>query len=270
MSLKVTILGCGSSAGVPRLVTGWGVCDPDNPRNRRRRCSILVAKSDSYDSVRVLVDTSPDLREQLLDHSVDRLDAVLLTHDHADHIHGVDDLRPIAMARQSLLPTFMDERTAAVMRTRFGYLFETPLGSNYPPILDEHRMVAGRHQIVAAGAGGLKLSALPFDLHHGTTDALGFRFGDLAYTPDVNLIPDVSVPFLRNLDVWIIDALRPRPHPSHFSLSDALGWIERMKPRKAILTNLHTDMDYETLRRTLPPHVVPAYDGMVIESDTAN
>lgn len=267
MSLKVTVLGCGSSAGVPRLVTGWGSCDPENPRNRRRRCSILVEKTDAYNSIRVLVDTSPDLREQLLDQSVDQLDAILLTHDHADHIHGVDDLRPIAMAMQRLLPTYMDERTAAVMRTRFGYLFETPAGSNYPPILAEHRLVAGKTQTVTKGAVG-SLSAIPFDLRHGTTDALGFRFDDLAYTPDVNVIPDASVPFLENLDVWIIDALRPRPHPSHFSLEDALGWIERMKPRRAILTNLHTDMDYETLCRTLPPHVVPAYDGMVIESGT--
>ncbi|GGE45708.1 phosphoribosyl 1,2-cyclic phosphodiesterase [Agaricicola taiwanensis] len=264
MSLQVTILGCGSSAGVPRIGTGWGACDPGNPKNRRRRCSILVERTTASGVTRILVDTSPDLREQLLDRDVDWLDAVLITHDHADHIHGVDDLRPVALHMHGLVPTWTDDRTAAVMKARFGYLFETPAGSNYPPILAEQHLVAGEATEISGRGGGIPIT--PFDLHHGTTDALGFRFGDLAYTPDVNAIPDASLPFLENLDVWIIDALRPRPHPSHFSLKEALDWIERMKPRRAVLTNLHSDLDYEMLRQSLPSHIVPAYDGLVIET----
>jgi phosphoribosyl 1,2-cyclic phosphate phosphodiesterase len=212
----------------------------------------------------MLVDTSPDLREQLLARDVDHLDAVLITHDHADHIHGIDDLRPVAMAMRALVPTWMDQRTADVMHTRFGYLFETPDGSNYPPILADHRLTAAQ-AVTLHGAGGA-IDVTPFDLHHGTTDALGLRFGKVAYTPDVNAIPEASLPFLEGLDVWIIDALRPTRHPSHFSLGEALDWIERMKPRRAVLTNLHTDLDYEKLRRELPPHIVPAYDGMEIEA----
>jgi phosphoribosyl 1,2-cyclic phosphate phosphodiesterase len=262
MSLIITILGCGSSAGVPRIGTGWGACDPGNLRNRRRRCSILVEKTGAGGVTRVLVDASPDLREQLLDVGIDQLDAVLITHDHADHIHGIDDLRPVALNMRRLVPTYMDARTSSVVRARFGYIFETPPGSDYPPILEEHRLTAGT-SLPIEGAGGT-ISITPFDLHHGSTDALGFRFDGTAYTPDVNAIPDAAVPHLENLDLWIIDALRPRRHPSHFSLEEALAWLERMKPKDAVLTNMHNDLDYETLRRSLPKGIIPAYDGMTI------
>lgn len=264
MTRTITILGCGSSGGVPRVGQGWGACDPNNPKNQRRRCSVLIEQTaEDNASTRVLIDTSPDMRMQLLDADVDRLDAILLTHPHADHVNGIDDVRPLVIEAGQRLPIHMDAATSAVVTRGFGYIFETPPGSNYPPLLDEHRIHAG-HPVVLTGPGGV-IEALPFDLNHGEIDALGYRIGDMAYTPDVKAIPDVSVPFLRDLDLWVIDALRYRPHPSHFSLDEAMSWLERMKPRRAVLTNLHTDMDFETLRRRLPDGVEPAYDGMRLD-----
>lgn len=260
MSVEITILGCGSSGGVPRVGGGWGACDPDEPRNRRRRCSILIERTGAGGATTVLVDTSPDLRDQLLDAGVRHLDAVLYTHDHADHTHGIDDLRPLAIHMRRVIPVFMDEATSDLMRDRFSYCFTSPPGSDYPPIVREFRITLG-HTVTVEGAGGA-IAAVPIRLEHGRRDALGFRIGATAYTPDVSAIPADSVAALQNLDLWIIDALRPTPHPTHFSLSDALDWIERLKPRRAVLTNLHTDLDYATLRDTLPPNVVPAFDGM--------
>lgn len=262
MNPKVTILGCGSSGGVPRVGSGWGACDPLEPKNRRRRCAILVEQTGEGGTTTVLVDTGPDLREQLLAADVRRLDAVLITHEHADHTHGIDDIRPIVLHMRRLLPVYMDETTAREMHKKFGYCFTTPEGSSYPPIAREYRIVPG-HPIEVEGPGGA-LHAEAFLLNHGEIDALGFRFGAIAYTPDVKAIPDAALPFLEGLDVWLIDALRITPHPSHFSLSDALSWIDRLKPKRAILTNLHTDLDYATLCRDLPPGVEAAYDGMVI------
>lgn len=264
MTLTVTILGCGSSGGVPRVGQGWGACDPANPKNRRRRCSIFVERT-GHDGARtqVLVDTSPDLREQLLGLGVDRLDAILLTHSHADHTHGIDDVRPLVIKARHRIAIHMDDATAAHMRRTFGYVFETPTGSNYPPLLDAAHLEPGV-PVTLEGPGGA-LTAVPIHLHHGEIDSLGFRFGDLAYTPDLNAIPEASVPLLENLDVWVIDALRYTPHPSHFSLDEALAWIDRLAPRRAVLTNLHTDLDYAELSARLPAHVVPAYDGMRID-----
>ena len=265
MTLKITILGCGFSGGVPRPALGWGDCDPKNPKNRRRRTSLLVERRDGGGGdgggvTRILVDTSPDLREQLIDAEVDWLDGVLYTHDHADHIHGIDDLRALFLKRRRPVDVFLDERTSKVVRGRFGYCFASPPGSEYPPIVTEHRLVAGT-PVTIAGEGG-PIAALPVLQEHGDIASLGFRFGKLAYSCDLSGLPAESVAALADLDVWIVDALRYRPHPSHFSLDDALGWIERLKPRRAILTNLHTDLDYETLRGKLPVHVVPAFDGM--------
>ena len=214
-------------------------------------------------TTQVLVDTSPDLRAQLLDIGVERLDAILMTHAHADHTHGIDDVRPLVIKGRRRIAMHMDDATAARVRRTFGYIFETPPGSQYPPLLDEHRIVCGT-PIDVEGPGGL-LSAMPFLVHHGEIDAIGFRFGSTAYTPDLNGIPDTSLPHLADLDLWIVDALRPRPHPSHFSLAQTLSWIERVRPKRAILTNLHTDMDFETLARQLPSHVKPAFDGMVLQ-----
>lgn len=263
MGTDFTILGCGSSAGVPRVGQGWGACDPNDPRNRRRRCSLLVERREGESTpTRVLIDTSPDLREQLLDARVDRLDAVLFSHEHADHTHGIDDLRPLSIHNRHRLDVYVDAETSPVLMSRFGYCFETPPGSDYPPILNEHRFRHGE-PVVIDGPGG-RIEAIPFRQYHGTIIAYGFRIGDLAYSSDLHDLPPESLPFLEGLDMWIVDALRYHPHPSHFSVSDALGWIARLKPRRAILTNLHNDLDFATLARELPPNVEPAYDGMRI------
>ena len=263
MTLRLTILGCGSSGGVPRIAEGWGACDPANPKNRRRRCSVLVERFGSQGATTVLVDTSPDLREQLLDADVKRLDAVLLSHPHADHTHGIDDLRALCLFMRRPVDIYMNEQTSLRVTDAFSYIFQTPDGSSYPPIANERRLTAGKLCRVEGPSGAIE--AMPFDLDHGDISALGFRFGGLAYTPDVKRIPEASVPFLEGLDLWIIDALRDRPHPSHFSVDDALKWIEKMRPRRAILTNLHVDLDYERLRAKLPANVTPAYDGMRVE-----
>jgi phosphoribosyl 1,2-cyclic phosphate phosphodiesterase len=268
MTLKFTILGCGSSGGVPRPALGWGDCDPKNAKNRRRRTSLLVERRSGDGVTRVLVDTSPDLREQLLDAEVDWLDGVLYTHEHADHTHGIDDLRAFFLKRHRKVDVYLDAHTSVSMHAKFGYCFKSPPGSDYPPIVTEHRLTAGT-PVTVEGEGG-SVTALPVLQEHGDIPSLGFRFGNLAYSCDLSDIPPDSVAAFADLDVWIIDALRYKPHPSHFSLDDALRWIERMKPRRAILTNLHADLDYEVLRGKLPVHVVPAFDGMtfaVAEAD---
>lgn len=265
MTLRLTILGCGSSAGVPRVGVGWGACDPRNLKNRRRRCSVLLERAGSDGTATtVLVDTTPDLRDQLLGAEVRRLDAVLYTHEHADHIHGIDDLRPLALVQRHRIPVYADRMTSELLQMRFGYCFDTPAGSSYPPILKMHHLQIGITTSVV-GPGG-SIEALPFRMVHGDIDALGFRFGSIAYAPDVSQVPEESLRYLEGLDVLILDALRYTPHPTHFSLSEALDLIERVKPKRAILTNLHTDLDYERLRSKLPPHIEPAFDGLQIEA----
>jgi phosphoribosyl 1,2-cyclic phosphate phosphodiesterase len=265
MTLSITILGCGSSGGVPRPALGWGACDPKNPKNRRRRCSLLVERrSREGGCTRVLVDTSPDLREQLLDADVDWLDAVLITHEHADHTHGIDDLRALVMHRHRRIDIFLDEPTSNVIGRRFAYCFATPPGSTYPPILNEHRLSPGQ-AVTIEGEGG-PITALPFLQDHGDIVSLGFRFGGLAYSCDLVDLPAASVSALSGIDIWIVDALRYKPHPSHFSLEQTLDWIERIKPKHAILTNMHSDLDYAELKSKLPPYVEPAYDGMRIST----
>ncbi|MEA2989971.1 MAG: phosphoribosyl 1,2-cyclic phosphate phosphodiesterase [Alphaproteobacteria bacterium] len=263
MSIRFTILGCGSSGGVPRPALGWGACDPANPKNRRRRTSLLVERRNGAGVTRVLVDTPPDLREQLLDANVDNLQAVLYTHEHADHTHGIDDLRGIFIHRRKRVPVYLDERTSQIMNARFGYCFASPPGSEYPPIVRENRLAAG--EVLTIDGEGGPITALPLLQDHGDIKSFGFRFGALAYSCDLVSMPPQSAAALAGLDVWIVDALRYRPHPSHFSVDDTLAWIERLKPRRAILTNLHSDLDYEELRTRLPAHVEPAYDGFSIE-----
>jgi phosphoribosyl 1,2-cyclic phosphate phosphodiesterase len=260
MQRSFTILGCGSSGGVPRVGQGWGDCDPTNPRNRRRRCSLLIRQRSEAGCTTILVDTSPDLRDQLLDAEVTRLDAIVYTHDHADHTHGIDDIRPLVIHSRRRIDAFMDEATSTGLLSRFGYVFRTPEGSEYPPILVERRIESATTFEIAGDGGSVQLT--PFRLVHGTIDALGLRVGDIAYTPDVSAIPPEALPHLAGLDLWIIDALRIRPHPSHFHLDEALAWIERMRPKRAILTNLHNDLDYDALAARLPPHIQPAFDGM--------
>jgi phosphoribosyl 1,2-cyclic phosphate phosphodiesterase len=263
MTLSFTILGCGSSGGVPRVGLGWGACNPRNPKNRRRRCSLLIERVNAHGRTTVLIDTSPDLREQLLDAGVTSLDGVLFSHEHADHTHGVDDLRPLAIAQRRRIDVYLDEPTSRAMHARFGYCFMTPPGSGYPPILDEHRLVPGE-PVTLTGKGG-PVAVLPFLQDHGDIPSLGFRIGPVAYSSDLVDLPAESIAALAGLDLWIVDALRDAPHPSHFSVGDALAWIERIKPNRAVLTNLHSDLDYEALRARLPPGVEPAYDGMTIQ-----
>ncbi len=263
MTLRFTILGCGSSGGVPRPALGWGVCDPNNPKNRRRRTSFLAERRGPDGVTRVLIDTSPDLREQLLDADVDWVDAVLFTHEHADHTHGIDDLRGLFINRRKRVPVWLDERVSKLLNARFSYCFTREPGSEYPPMVRENRMEAYQ-PVVVEGQGG-SISALPILQDHGDITSLGFRFGPLAYSCDLKSLPADSVTALAGVSVWIIDALRDTPHPSHLSVSEALEWIARLKPARAILTNLHTDLDYEELRGRLPANVEPAYDGLTIE-----
>jgi phosphoribosyl 1,2-cyclic phosphate phosphodiesterase len=263
MSLSFTILGCGSSGGVPRIGGDWGTCDPKEPKNQRLRCSLLVENTSALGVTRVLIDTSPDMRAQMLRAGADRLDAVWYTHEHADHTHGIDELRGYFLRQRQRIKVFADAPTLGMLTTRFAYCFVQPAGSDYPPILDPMEIRLGT-ELSSHGPGG-SIMGKPFEVQHGNINALGFRFGNVAYTPDVNAIPDSALPYLEDLDVWIIDALRRNPHPSHFSLTETLEWIVRMKPKKAILTNMHNDMDYRTLLTELPQGVVPAYDGLTID-----
>lgn len=264
MSLRITILGCGSSGGVPRVGGDWGTCDSSNPKNRRRRCSIMLEQSNRAGTTRVLVDTSPDLREQMLTADISDIDGVWYTHEHADHTHGIDELRGFFLRSRRRVPIWADASTSSMLMSRFAYCFVSPEGSDYPPILQHHAIVAG-NPFATDGAGG-SISALPFIVQHGNIDALGFRVGDMAYTPDLHNLNDQAVASLQGLDLWIVDALKRTPHPSHFSLPETLAWIERLQPRRAILTNMHIDMDYATLCEELPHNVKPAYDGLVLES----
>ncbi|MFA5538973.1 MAG: MBL fold metallo-hydrolase [Gemmobacter sp.] len=259
--LRFTILGCGSSAGVPRIGGHWGDCDPDEPRNHRRRCSMLVERTTGEGTTRVLIDTSPDMRAQLLDAGVGALDAVVFTHSHADHVHGIDDLRQVVFNMRHRLPVWADGPTQEALLSRFGYAFVQPAGSPYPPILDLHT-IDGPFEI--AGAGGA-IRLIPFEVDHGSMDALGFRIGDLAYLPDVLEIPARSWHMLEDLDCWVVDALRRQPHPTHAHLALTLEWIDRARPRRAVLTNMHIDLDYATVAAETPPHVTPAFDGMTID-----
>jgi phosphoribosyl 1,2-cyclic phosphate phosphodiesterase len=262
--LRITVLGCGASPGVPRVGNDWGACDPSEPKNRRTRCSILIERhSGGPRPTRILVDTGPDMRAQLLDAQVKFVDAVVYTHSHADHLHGIDDLRAFWIETRRLVDIYADGPTQARLDQAFGYCFATAPGSAYPPILNPHPLTAGV-PLTIDGAGG-PLTVTPFRQRHGDIDSLGIRAGRFAYSCDVSDVPTESLSYVSGLDVWMVDALRHRPHPSHFSVSDALQWIARVKPQRAILTHMHSDLDYAGLRRELPPTVEPAYDGMVFE-----
>ncbi|MBV0892399.1 MBL fold metallo-hydrolase [Paracoccus sp. Z118] len=262
--IRATILGCGSSGGVPRLGGHWGECDPSNPRNRRRRCSLLVERGGPRGVTRLLVDTGPDLVPQLTDAGVGRLDAVVWTHAHADHIHGIDDLRQITHNTNSVLTGWADDPTSAALQTRFGYIFRTPPGSPYPPIVALN-LIEGPFTV--PGAGG-DLLVTPFRVDHGSITALGLRIEGagpaLVYLPDVKAIPEDAWPAIMGAEVFICDALRRRPHPSHAHLDLALEWIERSRAPRAVITNMHIDLDYDAVMAETPDHVIPAHDGLVL------
>jgi phosphoribosyl 1,2-cyclic phosphate phosphodiesterase len=259
-TLTFTVLGCGSSGGVPRLGNHWGDCDPTNPKNARRRCSLLVQRHDVGGTTTVLIDTAPDLRAQLLDAGIGTLDGVVYTHAHADHVHGIDDLRMVVFNMRHRLQVWADGDTSDALLSRFGYAFTQPKGSPYPPIC-ELNMIKG--DVTIDGPGGA-ITLTPFRVNHGSIDALGFRIGGVAYLPDVATIPDATWPALVNLDCWIVDALRRTPHPTHAHLAQTLEWIAKVKPRRAVLTNMHIDLDYATLDTETPDHITPAYDGMTL------
>jgi phosphoribosyl 1,2-cyclic phosphate phosphodiesterase len=262
--LRVTILGCGASPGVPRIGNDWGACDPQEPRNRRSRCSLLIERFDgNKPPTTALVDTGPDLRAQLLAADVRHVDGVLYTHSHADHLHGIDDLRAFWLSSKQLIDIYADETTMARIDEGFGYCLRSPEGSFYPPILKPHTITAGTVFTVSGQAGAIDI--MPFRQTHGDIDSLGFRVGGLAYSCDISDLPGESIDALSGLDIWIVDALRYRSHPSHFSVEQSLDWIARIQPRKAILTHMHGDLDYRKLKDKLPALVEPAYDGMQIE-----
>jgi phosphoribosyl 1,2-cyclic phosphate phosphodiesterase len=263
-TLEAIILGCGSSGGVPRLggphnAGFWGACNPHNPKNRRTRCSLLARRKSGSGETTVLIDTSPDMRQQLLDAHCASLDGVLITHDHADQLHGLDDLRMAAIHMRRRVDVHADTPTMNGIMARFGYCFVQPEGSSYPPICNAH-LITEPFEPFAIDGAGRALPVLAFAQEHGHIRSLGFRIGPLAYSSDVT-----AFAALEGVECWIVDTLRYTEHPSHAHLAQSLALIERVKPRRAILTNLHTDLDYETLKRELPPGVEPAYDGMRIE-----
>jgi phosphoribosyl 1,2-cyclic phosphate phosphodiesterase len=257
--MQVTILGCGTSSGVPRLggpggAGDWGACDPSDPRNRRRRVSVLV----EHGGTRLLVDTGPDLREQLLGACVDHLDGVFLTHDHADHAHGIDDLRPLFHAMRRPVDVWAAPATWSVLRQRFGYVFDGATG--YPPTAIAHDLTA------PVEIGGLVVTAFP--QLHGDIESTGLRFEAegraIAYSTDVKAFDDRADAALSGLDLWIVDALRRTPHPTHSHLAQTLGWIDQYRPQRALLTHMDQSMDYGALSDELPAGVAPAYDGLVV------
>jgi len=258
--IRFRILGCGSSGGVPRLGGNWGDCDPTNPKNQRQRCSILIEQETGDGITRVLIDSGPDMRAQLVAAGVGVLDGVVYTHAHADHVHGLDDLRQIVFNTRKRLQVWADAPTQDALLSRFGYAFVQPAGSPYPPILEMNAILG---PISVEGAGGV-ITLDPINVNHGSIDALGLRVNDVVYMPDVAEIYDDAWPQLDGLECWILDALRRAPHPTHAHLEKSLSWIKRVAPKTAVLTNMHNDLDYETVSAETPAHIQPAFDGMVL------
>ena len=253
--MKVRILGCGTSSGVPRVGGDWGQCDRNEPRNRRRRVSILV----SYGESRVLVDTSPDLREQLLDAEVSDIEAVIWTHDHADHCHGIDDLRQLYHARGRPVAGYARAQTLDMLKRRFAYAFEGQGG--YPAVVAPHLLP---NHINLAG-----LSVRALDQPHGPITSAGLRFdaggAAIGYSTDFDSLTDDMAMLFEGLDLWVVDALRRKPHPTHPHLAQTLEWIGRLAPKRAILTHMDNSMDYRTLCAELPDGVEPGFDGLEVQ-----
>lgn len=254
--MRVTILGCGTSTGVPVIGCDCHVCRSDNPRNHRLRCSILI----EVGSARLLVDTGPDLRAQALRAGIPAVDAILFTHSHADHLHGIDEARSFNIKRGSAIPVFADQTTLWHLETRFGYALHRADAERgwWRPALTPHRIDG---PFVAAG-----IPVTPLRQRHGSGWTTGFRIGDFAYSPDVVELPPDTSAALEGLDLWIVDALRERPHVSHSHLDRTLGWIEQLKPRRAVLTHMNHEVDYAVWAEKLPPGVIPAHDGLILET----
>lgn len=256
--LEIVILGCGSSGGVPRGDGDWGDCDPAEPRNRRTRCSMLARRHGPDGQTTVVIDTSPDFRQQMLAARVSHVDAVLYTHDHADQTHGIDDLRVFAVHARRRIPAWMDAATQHVLTRRFDYIFERHHG--YPAIVEAHRIPPHGQAWTVEGPGGA-IPVTTFDQAHGPIRSVGYRLGPIAYSSDVSDLDEAALDAVRGADLWIIDALRYTPHPTHAHVDQALDWIARAEVSKAVLTNLHLDLDYNTLARRLPSHIEVAFDG---------
>lgn len=256
--LEVVILGCGSSGGVPRGDGDWGDCDPGEPRNRRSRCSALFRRHGPDGVTSVLIDTSPDLRAQMLAAQVRHIDAVLYTHDHADQTHGIDDLRVFAMRARRRIPAFMDPATYEALYQRFRYIFESVEG--YPAILDDRPILPHGETWAVDGPGG-PLPVVTFDQAHGPIRSVGYRIGPVAYSSDVSDLDEAAIEAVRGCDLWIVDALRWTPHPTHAHVDKTLDWIARAQVKRAVLTNLHLDLDYNALKAAVPAHVDVAHDG---------
>lgn len=266
---RFTILGCASSPGVPRINGDWGACNPNNPRNRRTRAAFLVEQiGPDGGRTTVVVDTGPDFREQMIAAKVQQVDAVLYTHAHADHLHGIDDLRAYFLLQRERIPIYADAVTMDRIYQGFGYCLETPPGGNYPPIVEPRLISSLDEPIVIDGDGG-PIKVLAHRQVHGDINSLGFRFDDVAYCSDVSDFPPESIPRLGGLDLLIIDALQHKYHPSHLSLEQALEWIAKLGPHRAVLTHMHLPLDYDAVNATTPDNVQAAYDGMSIEFEIA-
>lgn len=257
-SLEVVILGCGSSGGVPRGDGDWGACDPAEPKNRRSRCSMLARRRGTDGETNVLIDTSPDLRTQALAASLRSVDAVLYTHDHADQTHGIDDLRVFAMRARRRIPAWMDVATRNALYERFRYIFESVEG--YPAILEAQDLPAHGVGWSIEGAGG-SIPVTSFDQAHGPIRSVGYRLGPVAYSSDVSELDQAALDTVQGCELWIVDALRMTPHPTHAHLEQTLEWIAAADVARAVLTNLHIDMDYESLGSIVPLNVEVAFDG---------
>lgn len=266
--LEITILGSGSSGGVPRADGEWGACDPAEPKNLRSRCSLLVRRKGegAERETTVVVDTSPDFRIQTALAGAKRLDAVLFTHDHADQVHGIDDVRAFFLRQRARVPAFMDAQTEASLMRRFGYIFEGEGG--YPAICDRHPLPPhGTTWSIDGPSGAIPVTT--FDQDHGGVRSVGYRFGGVAYSSDVVNLDEAAFEALAGTEVWIVDALRWRPHPTHAHVERTLEWIAQVQPARAILTNLHIDLDYADLGSKLPAGVDVAYDGLRLEHELA-
>jgi phosphoribosyl 1,2-cyclic phosphate phosphodiesterase len=253
--MRVTILGCGASTGVPAIGPDWGRCDPSDPRNHRRRASVLV----EVGPVAILIDTAPDLREQMIDARVKRLDAVVMTHAHADHLHGIDDLRSLNRLMGRTIPIWADRKTLSEIEQRFGYALKpvSEPGRYYKPTVAPHE-IGGPFAIE-----GVRI--VPFAQDHGFSTTLGFRIGPMAYSTDVVTLGDEAFAAIAGVELWIVDCLRRTPHPTHSHLAQTLAWIARVGPRRAILTHMDQSLDYRELSAELPAGVEPGQDGLVIE-----
>ncbi|MBN8552887.1 MAG: MBL fold metallo-hydrolase [Caulobacterales bacterium] len=255
--LEITVLGCGSSGGVPRANGDWGTCNPDQSRNRRSRCSLAVRRHGDGGTTTVIVDTSPDLRNQTLASNIKNIDGVFLTHDHADQTHGLDDLRIFAQMGRHRVPVWMDAATQRTLGRRFGYVFEGEHG--YPAICDAHQAAPGQ-TITVYGEGG-PVEAMVFAQQHGPISSLGYRFGPVVYSSDVSGLDAAAFDVISGAELWILDALRWTRHPTHANVDQALAWVARSGVKRAVLTNLHIDLDYDCLRSLVPPGIDVAFDG---------